>query len=125
MITFDFYITLSVTLVCPLNTDQECSDILLRVNLCVRVSISACEKSLLGMYCMCAVERFGNVFGKVTRDPVALFGSLPLSAAPKGGHTSMYSMTGGREGGQVSGQLTGCGERVRGTQGEERGGSCL
>lgn len=24
-------------------------------------------------------------FGKVTRDPVALFGSLPLSAAPKGG----------------------------------------
>lgn len=41
------------------------------------------------MSCPCAVERFGNVFwGKVTQDRVACFGSLPLSAAPKGkGHT--------------------------------------
>lgn len=38
--------------------------------------------------------------GKVTQDPVALFGSLPLSAAPKGGHTSMYSLTGRPGGGQ-------------------------
>lgn len=41
------------------------------------------------MFCLCAVERFKNVLGKVTQDPVVLFGSLPLSAAPKGGHTSM------------------------------------
>lgn len=34
---------------------------------------------------MCVLERFGNVFlGKLLRDPVAFFGSLPLSAAPKG-----------------------------------------
>lgn len=69
-------------------------------------------------------------FGKVPPDAVACFGSLPLSAAPKGGgrggthqHVLYDRAPGGGQ--QVRGQVTGCGERVRGPRGEERGGCCL
>lgn len=59
-------------------------------------------------------------FGNVTQ--IACFVSLPLSAAP--GDTHQHVVYDGAPGGgqRVRGQVTGCGEHVRGTRGVERGG---
>lgn len=99
MITFDFYITLVVILVCRLNMEQECSDILLIsiMEVCLHIR----KPIVCALYVFCGEIR--ECFRERYPRPCSVFW-LPLSAAPKGGGgTSMYSMTGRWEGDSRSG----------------------
>lgn len=72
--------TLSVILVCPLNAGQECSDILLRINLCV----SAYQLVCLSMcVCVCVVGRFGNVLGESYPRPCSVVWLSPSLCSSK------------------------------------------
>lgn len=123
MITFDFYITLFVILVCLLITDQECSDILLRVDLCIctRVCITACVNAR----CVCVLWReSGMFFWESYPRPCSVIWLSPslCSAKGEGTHQHVLYDRGPVGGQQVRGQVMGCEERVRGTRGQEREG---
>lgn len=109
------------------NTDQECSDILLRVNQCVWA---------FSVHVLCGVlwwRDFGNVFlGKVTPSSCSVIWLSPSLCSSKGWwgggvtQTSMYSLTGVRQGDSRLGvKWRAVGNVYEGKRRGGEGGCCL